>query len=93
MYDIVAKVDQEIQAIKNEVLRKRLEKMGLDFDEYMPGMRFNPLVCEKENEIERYYLADGTPEGKLVVTFVDEFAGFDEFEKGETTIKVRIRYY
>jgi len=71
-FDLKAQRIRDFELFKKEVVRKRLAIGG--FPDYLDGVprRFKKMHIEFQDNVERWYVDDGTDDGHLLATFKTE---------------------
>ena len=92
--ELTSKLMQDVQAKKEEIIKERLEEIGVVIDEEEEKKRrFKSMLCEIHGNEERWYYNDGNIEGIRVVTFFDKGKGPSDLETKRFHIGINIDYY
>lgn len=71
LQDNLKRVQEEFKAKKNEVVKERLDILGIEMDLEKEGRRrFKSFMVESGPDEETIYYNDGTEEGLRIVTFI-----------------------
>lgn len=92
----INKLVSDVEQSKLDLLKKRLEKMGIEIDlEAEQNARFKKLVMITEGEEQHIYYNDGTPESQRVISFKYVVSGPDlsDIRDPKLTITASYQYY
>lgn len=90
---IISNLSEQLNLKKEEIIKDKFNEIGLShLLENLNNSRFKRVIIEVDGEFERWYADNGTIEGLLVITFINELPSVN-FDDNRIIMASEIKYF